>query len=180
MRQQVLTLTTGKEQIAQNLDSPNLKHVVQAISSTPQFAYTSISTVCRRTLALENNGLLNEDVNCRNQIGYTSQVADKDTRSAASLRQDVARVAKGAGLGLASLGLALAANAANVKLGAEGGGLAFDPSTVTIKAGESVTWTNNVGFPHNVVFDEDDIPVSEYRRPVETSPLGRSLTRDLS
>ncbi len=102
------------------------------------------------------------------------------TPVAASLRQDVARVAKGAGLGLASLGLALAANAANVKLGAEGGGLAFDPSTVTIKAGESVTWTNNVGFPHNVVFDEDDIPVSEYRRPVETSSLGRSLTRDFS
>lgn len=78
---------------------------------------------------------------------------------AASLRQDIARVAKGAGVGIASLGLALAANAANVKLGAEGGGLAFDPSTVTIKAGESVTWVNNVGFPHNVVFDEDDVPV---------------------
>ena len=81
------------------------------------------------------------------------------TPVAASLRQEVARVAKGAGVGLASLGLALAANAANVKLGADGGGLVFDPSTVTIKAGESVTWTNNVGFPHNVVFDEDDIPV---------------------
>ena len=78
---------------------------------------------------------------------------------AASLRQDIARVAKGAGVGIASLGLVLAANAANVKLGAEGGGLAFDPSTVTIKAGESVTWVNNVGFPHNVVFDEDDVPV---------------------
>lgn len=82
------------------------------------------------------------------------------TPVAASLRQEVARVAKGAGVGLASLGLALAANAANVKLGADGGGLVFDPSSVTIKAGESVTWTNNVGFPHNVVFDEDDIPVS--------------------
>ena len=82
------------------------------------------------------------------------------TPVAASLRQEVARVAKGAGVGIASLGLALAANAANVKLGADGGGLVFDPSSVTIKAGESVTWTNNVGFPHNVVFDEDDVPVS--------------------
>lgn len=80
----------------------------------------------------------------------------------ASLRQDVARVAKGAGISIAALGLALSANAANVKLGADGGGLAFDPATVTIKAGESVTWTNNVGFPHNVVFDEDEIPVSSY------------------
>ena len=38
----------------------------------------------------------------------------------------------------------------------------FDPATVTIKAGETVTWTNNVGFPHNVVFDEDSIPVRFY------------------
>lgn len=69
------------------------------------------------------------------------------------------RFAKAAGVGIASLGLALSANAASVKLGADGGALVFEPSTVTIKAGESVTWTNNVGFPHNVVFDEDAIPV---------------------
>ena len=79
---------------------------------------------------------------------------------AATLRQEVARVAKGTGLGLAALGLALSAQAAQVKAGKDGGGLEFDPSTVTIKAGESVTWVNNVGFPHNVVFDEDDVPVS--------------------
>lgn len=92
------------------------------------------------------------------------------TPVAASLRQEVARVAKGAGVGIASLGLALAANAANVKLGADGGGLVFDPSSVTIKAGESVTWTNNVGFPHNVVFDEDDIPV-RYSKILSTDSL---------
>lgn len=79
---------------------------------------------------------------------------------AATLRQEVARVAKGTGLGLAALGLALSAQAATVKAGKDGGGLEFDPNTVTIKAGESVTWVNNVGFPHNVVFDEDDVPVS--------------------
>ncbi len=38
---------------------------------------------------------------------------------------------------------------------------AFDPPSITIKAGESVTWKNNAGFPHNVVFDEDDVPVRE-------------------
>ena len=35
----------------------------------------------------------------------------------------------------------------------------FDPASVTIKAGDSVTFTNNAGFPHNVVFDEDAVPV---------------------
>ena len=38
------------------------------------------------------------------------------------------------------------------------GSLAFDPPTVTIAKGESVTWVNNVGFPHNIVFDEDAVP----------------------
>ena len=70
------------------------------------------------------------------------------------------RYATAAGVGIASLGLALSANAASVKLGAAGGALVFDPAEVTIKSGETVTWTNNIGFPHNVVFDEDGIPVS--------------------
>lgn len=29
-----------------------------------------------------------------------------------------------------------------------------------LQAGETVTWVNNAGFPHNIVFDEDEIPVS--------------------
>ncbi|KAK9803290.1 hypothetical protein WJX72_008392 [[Myrmecia] bisecta] len=77
---------------------------------------------------------------------------------AASLRQDVARFAKAAGAGAVSLALALSANAATVKLGADGGALVFDPANVTVKAGETVDWVNNIGFPHNVVFDEDEIP----------------------
>jgi plastocyanin len=74
------------------------------------------------------------------------------------MRQEVARFAKAAGVAVSTLALTLSANAATVKLGADGGSLVFDPSTVTIKAGESVEWVNNVGFPHNVVFDEDEIP----------------------
>merc|ERR1719487_815532 len=54
--------------------------------------------------------------------------------------------------------LALSANAATVKLGSDAGSLVFVPDTTTIKAGETVEFVNNVGFPHNVVFDEDNIP----------------------
>lgn len=40
----------------------------------------------------------------------------------------------------------------------------FDPPSITVAAGETVTWTNNAGFPHNVVFDEDDVPVRLAKR----------------
>jgi len=62
------------------------------------------------------------------------------------------------GVGAAALLGAQPALAADVKLGGDNGELAFVPSSVTIKAGDTVTWTNNAGYPHNIVFDEDEIP----------------------
>jgi len=50
------------------------------------------------------------------------------------------------------------ANAVDVKLGSDGGQLVFVPDEVTIKAGDSVTWLGNKGMPHNVVFDEENVP----------------------
>jgi len=47
---------------------------------------------------------------------------------------------------------------ADVKLGSDSGGLVFVPDEVTIKAGESVKFVNNAGFPHNIIFDEDSVP----------------------
>merc|ERR1719379_3337535 len=58
----------------------------------------------------------------------------------------------------AAVMITLSANAATVKLGSDAGALVFVPDTVTIKSGETVEFVNNVGFPHNVVFDEDNIP----------------------
>ena len=45
------------------------------------------------------------------------------------------------------------ASNAEIKLGSDDGMLAFSPSTVTISAGESVTFVNNKLAPHNAVFD---------------------------
>jgi plastocyanin len=39
--------------------------------------------------------------------------------------------------------------------------LAFDPATVTIKAGESVTWTNQDSMNHTVVGDNGEFKSSE-------------------
>ena len=47
---------------------------------------------------------------------------------------------------------------ASVKLGSDSGGLVAVPNSITVKSGEAVTFTNNAGFPHNVVFDKDEVP----------------------
>ncbi|MEM9807929.1 MAG: plastocyanin [Cyanobacteria bacterium P01_D01_bin.56] len=45
-----------------------------------------------------------------------------------------------------------------VKMGSDAGLLQFEPATITIKAGDSVTWTNNKMAPHNVIFDPAGVP----------------------
>lgn len=70
------------------------------------------------------------------------------------------KIAQAATVGVASLALTLGAHAATVKLGSDSGALVFEPSAVTVSKGEKVTWVNNAGFPHNIVFDEDNVPVS--------------------
>lgn len=58
----------------------------------------------------------------------------------------------------ASILLASNALAVEVLLGGSDGSLAFVPSNITVSAGEKIVFKNNAGFPHNVVFDEDEIP----------------------
>ena len=45
-----------------------------------------------------------------------------------------------------------------VKMGSDGGLLVFEPATVTISKGDTVTWENNKMAPHNVIFDENSVP----------------------
>ena len=45
-----------------------------------------------------------------------------------------------------------------VKMGSDSGLLVFTPSSLTVKAGDTVTWVNNKMAPHNVIFDENQSP----------------------
>ncbi|XVE69665.1 hypothetical protein DITRI_Ditri10aG0009100 [Diplodiscus trichospermus] len=58
----------------------------------------------------------------------------------------------------ASAILASNALAIEVKLGGDDGSLAFVPNEFSVSAGDKIVFKNNAGFPHNVVFDEDEIP----------------------
>ncbi len=44
-----------------------------------------------------------------------------------------------------------------VKMGTDTGMLQFDPSTLEVKAGDTVKWVNNKMSPHNVVFDDEGV-----------------------
>ncbi|CAN6338960.1 unnamed protein product [Urochloa humidicola] len=48
--------------------------------------------------------------------------------------------------------------AKEVLLGTDDGGLAFVPSEFAVRSGEAITFRNNAAFPHNVVFDDDEVP----------------------
>jgi len=61
-------------------------------------------------------------------------------------------------VGVGLMASPMVANAADVKLGSDSGQLVFVPDEITIKVGDSVTWTGNKGLPHNVVFDEENVP----------------------
>merc|ERR1719359_2638343 len=64
-----------------------------------------------------------------------------------------------AGLALSHVNTpAFAAETKKVKMGSDSGQLVFVPDELKICKGDTVTWVNNKGGPHNVVFVEDAIP----------------------
>ena len=77
-----------------------------------------------------------------------------------SRRQAMARAAGlAAGLTLAAVNQpSFAAETKMVKMGSDTGQLVFVPDEVKLCKGDTVTWTNNKGGPHNVVFNADAIP----------------------
>merc|ERR1719502_2447271 len=82
------------------------------------------------------------------------------SESMCTRRRAMARAAGlAAGLALSQVNApAFAAETKTVKMGTDAGQLVFVPDEIKICKGDSVTWTNNKGGPHNVVFDEDAIP----------------------
>jgi len=92
---------------------------------------------------------LNDDLNT---VVYSDSMCTR--------RQAMARAAGlAAGLALSQVNSpGFAAETKMVKMGSDSGQLVFVPDEIKICKGDTVTWTNNKGGPHNVVFDEDAIP----------------------
>jgi len=64
-----------------------------------------------------------------------------------------------AGLALSTVNApGFAAETKSVKMGSDSGQLVFVPDEIKICKGDTVTWINNKGGPHNVVFDEEAVP----------------------
>ncbi|VAI68090.1 unnamed protein product [Triticum turgidum subsp. durum] len=76
------------------------------------------------------------------------------------VRASLGKKAASAAVAMAASAMLLggSAMAQDVLLGANGGVLVFEPNDFSVKAGETITFKNNAGYPHNVVFDEDAVP----------------------
>ncbi|XP_077231434.1 cupredoxin superfamily protein [Tasmannia lanceolata] len=80
------------------------------------------------------------------------------TTPALSIKASLKEVGVAVAATAASAILASNALAIEVLLGADDGGLAFVPNTFSVPAGEKIMFKNNAGFPHNIIFDEDEVP----------------------
>ncbi|XP_076947817.1 plastocyanin [Bidens hawaiensis] len=93
-----------------------------------------------------------------NATATTVKVAGPKLSVKASLKLSLKEAAIATIAASASALLASNALALEIKLGSDDGGLVFEPATFSVAAGEKIVFKNNAGFPHNVIFDEDEIP----------------------
>jgi len=124
----------------------SIYHQIQAVN--PQMSLADQSGAKGPVRALEMLAL-NDDLNT------VIQSDDMCTR-----RRAMARAAGlAAGLALSAVNApTFAAETKSVKMGSDSGQLVFVPDEIKICKGDTVTWVNNKGGPHNVVFDEEAIP----------------------
>merc|ERR1719472_54395 len=124
----------------------SIYHQVSAVN--PMMAVSDQNAVKGPVKALEMLAL-NDDLNT---------VVQSDNMC--TRRRAMARAAGlAAGLALSAVNApGFAAETKSVKMGADSGQLVFVPDEIKICKGDSVTWVNNKGGPHNVVFDEEAVP----------------------
>ncbi|KAJ9165913.1 hypothetical protein P3X46_020726 [Hevea brasiliensis] len=92
----------------------------------------------------------------------TAKASDKVTASTVpklAIKASMKDVGVAVAATAASAILASNAMAIEVLLGDSDGSLVFVPSNFSVAAGEKIVFKNNRAFPHNVVFDENEIPV---------------------
>ncbi|XP_050365051.1 plastocyanin [Argentina anserina] len=94
--------------------------------------------------------------------GATKVGATSVKVSAAVPRMSIKSSLKDVGVAVAATAASalLASNALAIEilLGGGDGSLAFVPNDFSVSAGDKIVFKNNAGFPHNVVFDEDEVP----------------------
>ncbi|XP_062021124.1 plastocyanin [Rosa rugosa] len=94
--------------------------------------------------------------------GATKLGATSVKVSAAVPRMSIKSSLKDVGVAVAATAASalLASNALAIEilLGGDDGSLAFVPNEFSISPGDKIVFKNNAGFPHNIVFDEDEIP----------------------
>jgi plastocyanin len=140
------------------------------------FPLYSVGTRCaRRGCSVYNQvtavnpimSLASENVNSKGPIKALEMLAMNDdmntvvySDSMCTRRRAMARAAGlAAGLALSQVKApGFAAETKSVKMGSDSGQLVFVPDDIKICKGDTVTWINNKGGPHNVVFDEEAIP----------------------
>ena len=147
-----------------------------ALNRRGLFPLYSVGTKCaRRGCSIYNQvssvkpmmSALSGDTNAKGPVKALEMLALNDdlntvvqSDSLCTRRHAMARAAGlAAGLALATVNApSFAAQTKMVKMGSDSGQLVFQPDEIKICKGDSVTWTNNKGGPHNVVFDEEAIP----------------------
>lgn len=92
------------------------------------------------------------------KVSATAKVSSVSPVPRLSIKASLKDVGVAVAATAASVMLASNAMAVEVLLGGDDGSLAFIPSTFSVAPGEKIVFKNNAGFPHNVVFDEDEIP----------------------
>ncbi|XP_004500905.1 plastocyanin B'/B'' [Cicer arietinum] len=115
-----------------------------------------MATVTSTTVAIPSFTGLKANANKVSAIAKVSNSTSQLPRLGvrASLKDvGVAVIATAASAVLASNAMAI-----EVLLGGDDGSLAFVPNSFSVSPGEKIVFKNNAGFPHNVVFDEDEIP----------------------